>query len=294
MITDTIFGSLEEGSANAPAPEEGQPDQQIQSQEPSQAPEQGEPQSQAPDNTGQPQGSVDDPSQQGQPDGQFKSPEDLARSYQELRSAYNRRDEEISQLRQQNQQLMAYLQQAMYAGYPQQGQPQQQAPAQAQEQQVDPEQWMEELQRKGPAAVQEIVNREVEKQARELGVGLQQLLTPLFQYYQVAQYRDGINAQIRQLAQKYPDAGQYADEMEKVAKENVNLLLLPNGAEMIYQAAKLRVLESQNRQQQSHAQKRAAQMPSTGASRPGPQPTPEDIIRQQVFGAVGKPQGIFD
>src|SRR5690606_21481929 len=144
-------------------------------QEPSQAPGLETPQAQAPD-TGQPEGSVDDGSQQGQPEvsGQFKSLEDLQRSYQELRSAYNRRDQAISQLRQQNQQLMAYLQQLMYSGY-QQGQPQQQAPAQSQ-QQVDPEQWFEELQRKGPAAVQEIVNREVQRQAQELLVGLQQML----------------------------------------------------------------------------------------------------------------------
>ena len=291
MFVDTIFGSLEE-SANDQAPQmEGQPDQQA-AQEPSQAPDQGEPQAQAPD-TGQPDGSVDDGSQQGQPESsQFKSLEDLEKSYRELRSAYNRRDEEISQLRQQNQMLMAYLQQLMGSGF-QQGQPQQQAPAQAQQQQVDPEQWFEELQRKGPEAVREIVNREVERQARELTVGLQQLLTPLFQHYQMSALREGIQTQLMQVAQKYPDVAQYTDEIEKAARENPNLLLLPNGVEMMYQIAKLRVMERQNQQQQSQVQKKAAQMPSTGASRPGPQPTPEDIIRQQVFGVAGSPQGIF-
>lgn len=294
MIADTIFGSLED--AHEPAPDgQGQPDQQT--QEPSQAPKLETPQAQAPD-TGQPEDSVDDGSQQGQPEvsGQFKSLEDLQRSYQELRSAYNRRDQEISQLRQQNQQLLAYLQQLMYSGY-QQGQPQQQAPAQSQQQQVDPEQWFEELQRKGPAAVQEIVNREVQRQAQELLVGLQQMLIPLYQQYQVSSMRENFNSQANQLVAKYPDAPKYAGEMTKLVQEQphlVQLAMLPNGMEMLYQAAKLRVLESQNKEQQNQVQKKAAQMPSTGASRPGPQPTVEDIIRQQVFGASGSTKGIFD
>lgn len=296
MFTEAIFGFSEEESENQTAPQvEGQPEPQAQEPEPNQAPDTEGSQTQAPD-TGQPQEvSVDVSSEQGQPDSgqQFKSAEDLEKSYQELRSAYNRRDEEISQLRHQNQQLMAYLQQVAYSGY-QQGQPQQQqAPAQDSQQQVDPEQWFEELQNKGPAAIQEIVNREIQKQAQDLGSGLQQLLAPLYQHYQMSQLREGIQSQVQQVAQKYPDVAQYADEMEQVAKESPHLLMTPNGAEMIYKAAKLRALESQSQKTNTQVQKRAAQMPSTGASRPGPQPTPEDIVRQQVFGSTGTTQGIF-
>lgn len=298
MPEEGVFGSGEmdpkdwtEGESTTPEPQ-------------AQAPQQGEPAqgqpvegNQAPQpSEGQPEPASEPVPQEGQPEpsqamlaGKFKDPSELERGYKELEKTLGKQGDELSQLRQQNQQLYLYLQQMNN----QQQQPVQQPQPQAQEQ-TDPQAWFDELQRKGPAAVQEIVNREVERQARQLGEGIQQIVAPLYQHYQGQQLQDQVREQIHTAAQKYSDFGEYAQDAVAVVKENPMLLTLPDGAERAYREAKLRRLEQQNQQQVSSAQKRAAQMPSTGASRPGgQQKSAEDIIRERIFGTANNAPGVF-
>lgn len=227
--------------------------------------------------------------------GKFDSPDKLEQSYEELQRKLGQQGNALGQMQQQYNQLLQYVQQMQVA---QQTTPrtQQAEPAQ----QVDPGRFIEDLEARGPAVIEELVNRIVtQRWAQEgevLGQGIAQTLQPLYQHYMQSQLRESVQGQINSARSKHNDFDDYREDVKRIIGEQPQLLSLPTGVEVAYQMAKAQRGGQQTAamQQMTAAQKRAAQMPSSGAGgRPQQQQiSPEDAIRQAVFGTPNS-QGVF-
>jgi len=252
--------------------------------------------------------------QQGHPGqklwaGKYQTPEDLERGYEELQRKLGEQGQQLGTLQQQYQQLLAYLQQAQAVqGYQQ---PAAQHPAQKlrePEPAMSPDEFLNKLESEGPKVVEQLAERVarriLEQEGQAIGQALGQLLGPMYQYYTQAQLQEHFRGQIKSLKSKYQDFDEYRRDMFEVIKEQPVLAMQPGGLELAYLAAKARKAQTVQQQvpqtaaiqQAMNTVKKAAQMPAPtagNASRQQAQPSPEEIIKRQIFGDPGQPQGIF-
>lgn len=264
--------------------------------------------------------------------GKFKTPEDLARSYQELERKLGSRDEEKEQLKQQvaalGTQLTHALQQLealyraqqvqsvlptpqQYGGQP--GQPGATAQPQSIQAQIDPEEFRDALYSGNPVEaisklVQPIVAQELQQYGQQINAGLQQMMQPIQQHVRREQAVQSFQAQLAEISTKYANEPEglrvddLKDEMSKVFDEQPRLALLPNAMEAAYWQARTRKLSematqqtAQATQQANVAQKAAARITtSAGGPRLSQQKSEEDQIKESIFGAPGQHKGIFD
>lgn len=261
--------------------------------------------------SGQPQQTPEGgPAQTGQPEadaevdwtfgGQFKDPAALAKSYKEARAKLSQRDEEREALRQYALQAQMQLQQMAQYIQMLQMQPQQQPQSLQPDQQqagieLDSNRWLEDFYSRGPEAVLELVRGELDRQAQQLGMGLQQVLAPIQQFVQSEQQLRQEAMNIAQTAKKYPDFYEYEEELAQIFRDQPMLKLMPDGPETAYQMAKAQRSQkqaAQMQQQQTITQKQAARMPASTGSRPGVAKSIEDQIKESLFGADPK-GGLF-
>lgn len=301
---EPIFGLSDEDATGVP---EQQGDAPVGSEpEPNQTPQAGDQQITGPDQGHPDQDAGTQP--QGHSGGtrlwagKYQSPEELERSYQELQRKLGEQGQQLGQMQQQYQQLIAYLQQMQTV-------PQQPQVNNGQtDETMDPVQFVQELETKGPKVVEQLAERVarriLEQEGQALGQGLQQFFGPMYQYYTQAQLKDFYRGQVEELKSKYQDFSDYSDDMKQVLREQPTLLLMNGGMETAYLVAKARKAQSLQQQvpqtaamQQATTQmKRAAQMPSAsggGVRAQQQQTTPEEALKQAIFGDLNKPQGIF-
>lgn len=249
-----------------------------------------------PDQTGQPPADADQDWTFG---GQFKDPTALAKSYKEARAKLSQRDEEREALKQYALQTQAQMQQMAQYVQMMQMQMQQMQPGQQPQHgttDVDPNRWLEDFYSRGPEAVLELVRQEMNQQAQQLGMGLQQVLSPIQQFVQTEQTLRQEAQNIAQTAKKYSDFYEYEQELAQIFQQQPMLKLLPDGPETAYQMAKAQrsqMQAAQMQQQHNINQKQAARMPASTGSRPGVPRSVEDQIRESIFGSEGSQGGIF-
>jgi len=306
-----IFGLSDEDVAGVP--ETGDAPHTPETQ-PDQAPETVDPQPQDGPDKGHPDTDVGAQQQQGHPGqklwaGKYQTPEDLERSYEELQRKLGEQGQQLGTLQQQYQQLLAYLQQTQAVqGYQQ---PVAQQPAQKlrePEPAMSPDEFLDKLESEGPKVVEQLAERVarrlLEQEGQVIGQALGQLLGPMYQYYMQAQLREHFQGQINSLKSKYQDFDEYRRDMFEVIKEQPVLAMQSGGLELAYLAAKARKAQTVQQQvpqtaaiqQAMNTVKKAAQMPAPtagNASRQQAQPSPEEVIKRQIFGDPGQPQGIF-
>src|SRR5690625_2486731 len=209
-----------------------------------------------------------------------------------------KKENALAKMQQQHTQLVQYIQQPRM----QQRQvppPQQAGPAQ----QVDPARFIEDLESKGPSVIEEMINRAVTERLTQegevLGQSLQQVLQPLYAQYAEGQLRQAVQGQINSARQKYGDFDEYREDVKRIFGEQPQLLQSPMGVETAYLMARNQrggiAAQTAAMQQVTAAQKRAAQMPSSGtgvARQQQQQISTEDAIKQGIFGAPNA-KGVF-
>lgn len=202
----------------------------------------------------------------------FNSEDDLIKSYRELERKLGTRDEEKEWLRQQLDTTTRYLQALAPKLEQPQGEP---------EEPEDPAAWLEQFYERGPEAVDARVQAKLEQFERQL----QQQLAPVQQHLMQEYY----NQQALALANKHSDFRELAPTMSVIYEKYPQLAAMPNGMELAYQMAKT----SKPAEPSNNPAKQAARMPGSAGARTGKAQTPEDAIRESIFGTPGKPQGIF-
>lgn len=226
--------------------------------------------------------------------GKFKSVDDLAKSYDELQRKLGARDEEKEQLRQQLAMLQGYLQalpQLMGQQVPQvqqvQGQPQAQAAVDEHEKVLHE---LEELYPGLTKAIEKRSERLVSERLSQLEKKLSETLTPV-QQFMTQEY---FNRQALQLAGKYPDFREVAQDMMAVYQEQPMLAALPNSMEVAYQIAKARKTLAATQATQTATEKQAARIPGSTGPRAAKPADLEKQFLEQIFGNSNEPKGIFD
>lgn len=204
---------------------------------------------------------------------------------------------EVEQLRQQLAMQQYQLQQM--AQYFQAVQMQQAYQQPQQQQQVDPSAFLDQLYEKGPEAitpiVQQIVNAELQRAGRDFGVQIGQMLKPVYQKMQTDETLANWNAQAERLMSEVNDFDEYREEMmamfesPNTAQELVALTQShPNGIYMAlrsaYDRAKANRLSQDGQAFQTEMRKHAARLGGSSGRMTGVKQTPEDIIKQQIFG----------
>ena len=220
------------------------------------------------------------PETEEQPDplifGKYRSLDEAQKGHENLQSTLGRQSQELGILRQQVQTLTGILQGNIPA--PQQQltpgaqQPQmygqQSVPAQQQIQPKTPEQMWEKLAENPEAVIDELVNRRVAQERAVIGQAMQNMIAPLqpimrsYQQQQmVHQLESAYKQQVDTLAAKYPDFGQYKDEMRKRIAASPGVLNAPDAFEVLYKAVKLDATTKSAVAQTAKTQKQAARLP---------------------------------
>ncbi len=200
----------------------------------------------------------------------FKSVADLAKAYKELERKLGQDAEEKAALRREIEQIRQLLQ-----------------PKEAPPEEPDAEKWIEMFMERGPAAVRDVVE-EV----------LAEHLAPIQQHLKQEWYVQ----EAQRFMAAHPDATEYRDEMQKVLEEYPEIATHPKVYEIAYHIAKARRLEeklpkvaeeAKEEGKKAALEKAAARLPSSAGRRAEKQKSPEEAIREAVFGS-GPPKGVFD
>lgn len=248
-------GVLEEGLTS---PDEGQLDDQPESEEPALTPEEEE-----------------ERMKEDLVRAKFNSKDDIVKAYRELERKLGSRDDEKEGLKRQLELAAQYIQ-TLAAGR-QQAQEAPEAPKEPE----DPAAWLEQFYEHGPQAV----DARVQAKLAEFEQRLQQRLEPVQQHLTQEYY----NQQAMALAGKYSDFKELAPTMSVIYEKYPQLAGMPNGMELAYQMAKGLKQTSPS----PDPAKQAARMPGSAGARTGKAKTPEDSIRESIFGSPGTTQGIF-
>lgn len=207
-----------------------------------------------------------------------KDVDDLVKAHKHLEAKLTQTAQENALFKQQ----LAYLQTLL--------QQQSQTPTQQQQEEVDPDEWLDKLSREGPAAVEEVVQK-------ILGEKLQ----PIEGFVSQQAQKQKFDNKFAELASKYQDFIELVPLMKEIgATLPGNLSQEPEGMEVAYQLAKAKKLEQdlvgkQKQKQQTETQKQAAGIFASASRRPsGNAPNPDDLIKQSIFGNPSEKQGIFD
>jgi len=245
---------------------------------------------------GQPEGSTEDTSEepeqtegkplQGEPLlGKFKSVDDLVKSYQELERKLGARDEEKEQLRQQLYMLQGYLQ-----ALPQMGQ---QQPTPEQQQAKDEyDELLAEFEQLYPGLTKALIRQQekvMSERLQQIEQKIGQAVAPV-QQFMMQEY---FNRQALELAAKYPDFKDYAQDMMQIYQTQPMLAAMPDGMETAYQMAKARHLVAASQTAQTEAGKAAARLPGSSGARTAKPQDAEKAFLEDIFGS-GEPTGIFD
>ena len=245
---------------------------------------------------GQPEGSTEDTSEepeqtegeplQGEPLlGKFKSVDDLVKSYQELERKLGSRDEEKEQLRQQLYMLQGYLQ-----ALPQMGQ---QQPTPEQQQAKDEyDELLAEFEQLYPGLTKALIRQQekvMSERLQQIEQKVGQAVAPLQQFMM----QEHFNRQALELAAKYPDFKDYAQDMMQIYQTQPLLAAMPDGMETAYQIAKARHVVAASQTAQTEAGKAAARLPGSSGARTAKPQDAEKAFLEDIFGS-GEPTGIFD
>ena len=225
--------------------------------------------------------------------GKFKSAEDLAKSYQELERKLGARDEEKEQLRQQLAMLQGYLQalpQLMGQQPPQGVHPAQQ---QAQAQPDEHEKLLQDYEQMYPGITKAFEKRFERLLSERLGQVANEV-SAVKARQQQADLQEQYNRQALQLATKYPDFKELAQDMLRVYEEEPLLAVLPKGMEIAYERAKSRRILAATQAAQTATEKQAARLPGSTGPRAAKPADPEKQFLDEIFGSSGEPKGIFD
>ena len=240
---------------------------------------------------GQPEGSAEDTSEEpeqteGEPLlGKFKSVDDLAKSYQELERKLGSRDAEKEQLRQQLYMLQGYLQ-----ALPQMGQ---QQPTPEQQQAKDEyDELLAEFEQLYPGLTKAMI-RQQEKAMSERLQQIEQKVGQAVAPVQQFMMQEHFNRQALELAAKYPDFKDYAQDMMQIYQTQPMLAAMPDGMETAYQMAKARHVVAASQTAQTEAGKAAARLPGSSGARTAKPQDAEKAFLEDIFGS-GEPTGIFD
>jgi hypothetical protein len=240
---------------------------------------------------GQPEGSAEDtgdePEQtEGEPLlGKFRSVDDLAKSYQELERKLGSRDEEKEQLRQQLYMLQGYLQ-----ALPQMGQ---QQPTPEQQQAKDEyDELLAEFEQLYPGLTKAMIRQQekvMSERLQQIEQKIGQAVAPVQQFMM----QEHFNRQALELAAKYPDFKDYAQDMMQIYQTQPMLAAMPDGMETAYQMAKARHVVAASQTAQTEAGKAAARLPGSSGARTAKPQDAEKAFLADIFGG-GEPTGIFD
>lgn len=245
---------------------------------------------------GQPEGSTEDTSEepeqtegeplQGEPLlGKFKSVDDLVKSYQELERKLGSRDEEKEQLRQQLYMLQGYLQ-----ALPQMGQ---QQPTPEQQQAKDEyDELLAEFEQLYPGLTKAMIRQQekvMSERLQQIEQKVGQAVAPVQQFMM----QEHFNRQALELAAKYPDFKDYAQDMMQIYQTQPMLAAMPDGMETAYQMAKARHVVAASQTAQTEAGKAAARLPGSSGARTAKPQDAEKAFLEDIFGS-GEPTGIFD
>ena len=245
---------------------------------------------------GQPEGSAEDTSEepeqtegeplQGEPLlGKFKSVDDLVKSYQELERKLGSRDEEKEQLRQQLYMLQGYLQ-----ALPQMGQ---QQPTPEQQQAKDEyDELLAEFEQLYPGLTKAMIRQQekvMSERLQQIEQKVGQAVAPVQQFMM----QEHFNRQALELAAKYPDFKDYAQDMMQIYQTQPMLAAMPDGMETAYQIAKARHVVAASQTAQTEAGKAAARLPGSSGARTAKPQDAEKAFLADIFGS-GEPTGIFD
>lgn len=245
---------------------------------------------------GQPEGSAEDTSEepeqtegeplQGEPLlGKFKSVDDLVKSYQELERKLGSRDEEKEQLRQQLYMLQGYLQ-----ALPQMGQ---QQPTPEQQQAKDEyDELLAEFEQLYPGLTKAMIRQQekvMSERLQQIEQKVGQAVAPVQQFMM----QEHFNRQALELAAKYPDFKDYAQDMMQIYQTQPMLAAMPDGMETAYQMAKARHVVAASQTAQTEAGKAAARLPGSSGARTAKPQDAEKAFLADIFGS-GEPTGIFD
>ena len=201
----------------------------------------------------------------------FKTVEDALKAYKELEKKLGRDAEEKAALRRELEQIRQLLQ------------PKEQAA-----EGPDAEKWIESFMERGPEAVVEIVERV-----------LAERLAPIQQYLT----QDWYQREAQRFMAAHPDAAEYREEMQRVLEEYPEIATHPKVYEIAYHIAKARRLEeklpkvaeeAKEEGKKAALEKAAARLPGSATRRAEKEKSPEEVIRETVFGAAGQPKGVFD
>ena len=217
--------------------------------------------------------------------GKFKSVDDLAKSYQELERKLGSRDEEKEQLRQQLYMLQGYLQ-----ALPQMGQ---QQPMPEQQQAKDEyDELLAEFEQLYPGLTKAMI-RQQEKAMSERLQQIEQKVGQAVAPVQQFMMQEHFNRQALELAAKYPDFKDYAQDMMQIYQTQPMLAAMPDGMETAYQIAKARHVVAASQTAQTEAGKAAARLPGSSGARTAKPQDAEKAFLADIFGG-GEPTGIFD
>lgn len=240
---------------------------------------------------GQPEGSTEDTSKEpeqteGEPLlGKFKSVDDLVKSYQELERKLGSRDEEKEQLRQQLYMLQGYLQALPQMGQQQPTPEQQQAKDEYDELLAEFEQLYPGLTKAMLRQQEKVMSERLQQIEQKVG----QAVAPV-QQFMMQEY---FNRQALELAAKYPDFKDYAQDMMQIYQTQPMLAAMPDGMETAYQMAKARHVVAASQTAQTEAGKAAARLPGSSGARTAKPQDAEKAFLEDIFGS-GEPTGIFD
>lgn len=245
---------------------------------------------------GQPEGSTEDTSEepeqtegeplQGEPLlGKFKSVDDLVKSYQELERKLGSRDEEKEQLRQQLYMLQGYLQALPQMGQQQPTPEQQQAKDEYDELLAEFEQLYPGLTKAMLRQQEKVMSERLQQIEQKIG----QAVAPVQQFM----IQEHFNRQALELAAKYPDFKDYAQDMMQIYQTQPMLAAMPDGMETAYQMAKARHIVAASQTAQTEAGKAAARLPGSSGARTAKPQDAEKAFLEDIFGS-GEPTGIFD
>ncbi len=240
---------------------------------------------------GQPEGSAEDTSEEpeqteGEPLlGKFKSVDDLVKSYQELERKLGSRDEEKEQLRQQLYMLQGYLQALPQMGQQQPMPEQQQAKDEYDELLAEFEQLYPGLTKAMTRQQEKAMSERLQQIEQKVG----QALAPVQQFMM----QEHFNRQALELAAKYPDFKDYAQDMMQIYQTQPMLAAMPDGMETAYQMAKARHVVAASQTAQTEAGKAAARLPGSSGARTAKPQDAEKAFLADIFGS-GEPTGIFD
>lgn len=345
VFDDPLMLGLEDDEPEAPSDEGGQAsDPAAAAQqalegaedgpdaEPGGTPDQGQVQ-QEPEADGEPAQQQESQAQQGEGQlilGKFKTPEDLARSYQELERKLGSRDEEKQQLRQQvgflGNQVMQLLQQMQAIQAAQQVQGVLPTPAQPGQMvqpgqvmqpgvvpqpqsiqaQIDPEEFRDALYSGNPVEaisklVQPIVAQELQRYGQQINAGLQQMMRPIQQHVRREQAVQSFQAQLAEISTKYANEPEglrvddLKDEMSKVFDEEPWIATLPNAMEAAYREARRRKVEAAFGQQAAQATQQASTAQKAAAritsSTAGPRLPQQKSPDEQIVESIFGPPG---